>query len=148
VPRGGVIALIVLGFITLFMVWGVPYLKNVFTNQSKFVNVEITFAEDDFDVDFKGASVSRTVVGMVVEFPMGRAPDGPADLRVKDGNGKELEVTWSMPEKQTDEDKQIDRWTFREVYFPIGFREGMLCNRYNDLKWFHLANVTTKSVAQ
>jgi hypothetical protein len=146
VSRGLVIAIGVVIAFSIFMVWGVPALKNKFIGGSKQVKVEIVSAEDDYDIDLNGRSVSRTVVSMIIEFPMGRAPDNASELKVKDVTGKPVEVAWSQPDKADNDDQQITRWTFREVFLPIGFREGMLANQYTDLYPIRLLDVTTKSV--
>lgn len=146
VTRGLFFAIIGTILIALFIVFGMPWLKSVFIGGSLQVNIEIHSAEDDYDVEYQGKSVSRTVVGMSIDFPMGSAPDSSADLKFKDANGKELEVLWSQPDKNDNDEKQTTRWTFREVYLPIGFREGMLCSKYRDLKWLRLSEVGVKSV--
>jgi len=145
VSRGLLFAIIGTILVALFIAFGIPWLKNAFIGGSLQVSVEIHSAEDDYDVEYKGQSVSRTVVSMSIDFPMGSAPDSSADLKFKDGNSKELEVVWSQPDKIDNDEKQVTRWTFREVYLPIGFREGMLCSKYRDLKWIRLNEVGTKS---
>ena len=77
---------------------------------------------------------------------MGRAPDNPSALVVKDNTGRPVEVAWTQPDKVDNDDAQISRWTFREVYFPIGFREGMLANQYTDLYPIRLLDVTTRGI--
>lgn len=144
--RGLLFAIIGAILFSIFMIFGVPWLKTVFIGSSLQVGVEIHSAEDDYDVEYQGKSVSRTVVSMSIDFPMGSAPDSSADLRFKDAGGKEIEVLWSQPDKNDNDEKQTTRWTFREVYLPIGFREGMLCSKYRDLKWIRLSDVATKSV--
>lgn len=145
--RGLLFAIIGTIVVALFIMFGIPWLKNTFIGNSLQVAIEVHSAEDDYDVEYKGQSVSRTVVSLSIDFPMGSAPDASGDLKFKDINGKEIEVLWSEPDKVDNDEKQITRWTFREVYLPIGFREGMLCSKYRDLKWMRLTDVGTKSAA-
>lgn len=145
--RGLLITIGIVIAFSVFMVWGVPALKNRFIGGSKQVKVEIVSAEDDYDIDLNGKSVSRTVVSMIIDFPMGRAPDNPSELKIKDTTGRPVDVAWSQPDKADNDDQQITRWTFREVFLPIGFREGMLANKYDaDLYPIRLLDVSTKGV--
>jgi len=58
-------------------------------------------------------------------------------------DGKNVTVNWQGPETKEDiPEKGLTRWVIRG-YFEIMFRAGTLRNKYRDLCFFRLTNVTT-----
>ena len=149
-PRGLVIFLSIVAAVAVLGIWGLPWLKQTMFGESRQTLVNILSAEDDYEVEQATGTgkkiVSKTVVGMQIDFPMGSAPENTSELKVKSDEGKFLDVIWVGPEtKEDNPDKGISRWTFREVFFPMGFRQGALWNQYRELCYFKLPAVTTKT---
>ena len=141
-PRGLVIFLSICVLVAVFGFWGLPWLKQAMFGESRQTVVTVTMAVDDYEVQYKGRSVSRTVVGLQVDFPMGSAPENTSELKFKSDEGQVLDVFWPPPESRDDiPDKGVTRWVFREVFFPIGFRQGALWNQYRELYYIKLPPV-------
>jgi len=144
-PRGLIIFLSVCALVAVFGFWGLPWLTHAIFGESRNTKVVITMAVDDYEVSLAGTSrtVPRTVVGLTIDFPMGGAPENTGELQVKDDEGRVLkEVYWGAPESKEDiPDKGITRWVFREVYFPILFRQGALWNQNRELTYIKLPPV-------
>ncbi|HEY3323899.1 MAG TPA: hypothetical protein VGP72_25835 [Planctomycetota bacterium] len=141
-PRGLVIFLIVVALIAALGFWGLPAIKSKLFGESMQVRINTMSAVDAYDVDFKGTPVSRTVAEIEVFFPMGGAPETHKELYFTDADGKKLDVAWASPDREDIPDRSLTRWYFKEVYFPIGFRQGRLHNKYRDLGPIWLSNVT------
>jgi len=135
VPRGLVIFLVSVTVIAVLGFWGLPYVKNKMFGESLQTSVKILgVPEENFDVDFNGQSVSRTIVDLEILFPMGRAPENHKELFVVSESGAPIEVNWTRPETREDiPEKGITRWVIKPAFFPIGFRKGILRNKYSDL---------------
>jgi hypothetical protein len=144
VPRGLVIFLSIVAGIGIFGFWGLPYFKQKLFGESLQTRVNIISAIDSYDVEFKGKSVSRTVVDMEIFFPMGGAPENKNELTVTGEDGKPVTVNWQGPESKEDiPEKGLTKWTIRG-YFEIMFRAGMLRNKYRDLCFIRLTDVKTE----
>jgi hypothetical protein len=63
---------------------------------------------------------------MDIYFPMGSAPDTTKELHVIDIDGNPVNVVWNTPQKEDIPDKGLTRWIVKEVFFPVGFRQGTL----------------------
>jgi len=135
VPRSVVIFLLVVAGIAVFGFWGLPFIKErLFTDSLQTMVNVLGVPEENFDVEFKGQSVSRTIVDMEIIFPMGRAPENVNELQVVNELGELVEVNWTRPETREDiPEKGVTRWVIKPVFFPIGFRKGTLKNKYSDL---------------
>lgn len=141
-PRWMVILLSATAAIAAFGFWGLPWLKQAMFGESRQTLVKITMAVDDFEVRQGTRTVSKTVVGMEIDFPMGSAPENTSELKVKGDEGQILDVIWPPPDSQEDiPDKGVTRWVFKEVYFPINFRQGALWNQYRELAYIKLPPV-------
>ena len=117
----------------------VPALKRSLWGNSFTVRANVLQAEEDSNVDFKGETVAQTVVDMEIIFPMGSAPDNTDEFNVKDDNGN-VTVYWSPPkiEKEDIPEKGITRWRLKEVFFPIGFRQGWIRQKDHELCYLKL----------
>lgn len=147
--RGLVIFLIIVVLIAIFGFWGLPVIKQRLFGESMQTHVNIISAVDSFDVEFRGKQVSRTVVEMEIFFPMGGAPENLGDLKselmVVNDQGKPYDVIWGRPESREDiPEKGQTRWLFKPAYFEIGFRGGMLKNKFRDLCYFTLKDVKSE----
>lgn len=138
-PRGLVIFLCVCGLVAVIGLWGLPWLKQAMFGESIQTQCVVTMAVDDYEVQYKNVkgqpqTVSRTVLGLQLDFPMGSAPENTKELVVKDYEGHIVEVEWPQPDQREDiPDKRITRWVFKEVFFPLGFRQGELWNQNREL---------------
>lgn len=138
--RGLFIFLCVVALIAIFGFWGLPVLKQKLFGESLTTRVEITSAVDAFDVEFKGKSVSRTVVDMNIFFPMGSAPENVKELQMIAEDGRTVETNWKLESREDIPEKGLTKWVTR-AYFEIGFRAGTLKNKYRDLCFIRLTNV-------
>jgi hypothetical protein len=138
VPRGLIIFLVIAAVVAAGGFWGLPWLKQSLVGDTRQVKIKVLSAEEDFDCLFKGKSVSRTIVGLEFRFPMGGAPEGTNDIMVLDDDGRTLEVNWSIPEREDLPDEAVTRWTIKEVYLPINFRQGTFKTKYRDLGYVKL----------
>ena len=121
---------------------GVPYIRQKMVGQSLQTKINVLMAEDAFEVMYKNKSVSRTVVSFEVLFPLGSAAEVASELEVFGDDGKKLQVEgMSAPLRQDDFDKSLTKWTYKAAFFPIGFRRGMLRNKYRDLGHIWLPEV-------
>lgn len=121
--------------------WGLPYFKQKIFGSSMQTKVTLLSAEEDYEVKLKNTTVSRMVLSIEIMFPIGGAPEKKDELSVIGDDGKALRVEWMNPEKQDDFEKGTTRWTFREAFFPIDFRGGMLRNQYKDLGYIRIPQV-------
>ena len=141
-PRGLVIFLSVCGLIAVLGIWGLPHFTHWLFGDTRQTKIAITSVEDDYEVEIAGSktTVARKVVGMIIDFPMGGAPENISELQFKDDEGRVLKtVSWGMRESAEDiPDKGITRWVYREVFFPIEFRQGGLWNQNRELAYFKL----------
>ncbi|MCY3022178.1 MAG: hypothetical protein NTW87_24465 [Planctomycetota bacterium] len=124
-----VVAVVALGF------WGLPVLRDKLFGASMKASVKVIMAVDDYEVQtqIKNQTVSRTVLGLEIVFPMGSAPDSIKDLQVVDVEGHPVPVDWTRQETEDNPEQRITRWTIREAFFPLGFRRGVLKSKYRDL---------------
>jgi len=143
---GGVLILLAGAYFPL------PGLQHSIFGDSHQTKVTITMVADDYNVQSAGSqtTVPRQVVGMMIDFPMGGAPENTGELQVKDPDGKLLDVFWSPPDKTDDPDRRITRWVFKDsnpVFFPIEFRQGALWNQNRELAYIKLPPVPNPLVA-
>ena len=139
--RGLGIFLGIVALIAVFGFWGLPFIKQKLFGESMTTRVEIISAVDDFDVDYKGKSVSRTVVEMDIFFPMGGAPENVKELQVVGEDGHPIDANWKLESRDDIPEKGLTKWSIRPAFFEIGFRAGMLKNKYRDLCFIRLTNV-------
>lgn len=139
--RGLFIFIIVVAGVVATGFWGLPYFKEKIFGKSMQTQVTLLAAEEDFDVQLKGKSVSRMIVSLEILFPINGAPDKKDDLAVIGDDGKPLRVEWTAPERADDFEKGTTKWTFRESFFPIDFRSGMVRNQYKDLGYIRIPQI-------
>lgn len=136
-PR--VLFVLILAAIIGLVVLIVPAMKRALWGNSFQTRINVLSAEEDHNVDFKGETIAQTVVDLEILFPMGAAPDNLDEFNVKDDNGP-VTVYWT-PNKLEKEDipeKGITRWRLREVFFPIGFRQGWVRQKERELVYLKL----------
>lgn len=144
ISRGTVVAGVVLALVAVFYFFIIPALKEKFIGASFQVIATPIMAFEANDIPYKGETVSRTVVSLEIRFPMGRAPGGLSELEVTGDDGQAVPVSWPPtidPESGDLPEKAITRWVIKEAYFPIGFKQGKLRNKYGDLCVFRLNDV-------
>ena len=139
--RGLAIFLGIVALIGVFGFWGLPVIKQKLFGESLTTRVEIVSAVDAFDVEYKGKSVSRTVVEMDIYFPMGSAPENAKELQMVSEDGRAVESNWTLASREDIPEKGLTKWMVRPAFFEIGFRAGMLKNKYRDLCFIRLTNV-------
>ena len=145
-PRGLVIFLSVCGLIAVLGIWGLPHFTHWLFGDTRQTKVTITMVEDDYEVEqYVGAkrvaTVPRKVVGMIIEFPMGGAPENTGELQFKEEGreGRVVKVEWgALESKEDDPNKGVSRWVFKEVFFPIEFKQGGLWNQNRELAYIKL----------
>jgi hypothetical protein len=125
--------------------WGLPYFKQKIFGTSMQTRVTLLAAEEDYEVNLKGTTVSRMVLSLEIIFPINGAPEKKEELAVVGDDGKPVRVEWTKPDKQDDFDKGTTRWVLRESFFPIDFRSGMLRNQYKDLGYIRVPQVPYNS---
>lgn len=141
-PRGLVIFLVVAGLVAVLGFWGLPWLRKNLLGDTRQTRYLVTMAVDDYECsDSRGRTVSRTVVGLEIYFPMGGAPENTGEFIVVDDEGRPVQVEWSRPEREDQPDQGITRWLFKEVFFPIGFRRGAVRTKYRELFYLSLPPV-------
>jgi hypothetical protein len=141
VSRGLAIFLGIVVLIAIVGFWGLPYIKQKLFGESMTTRVDIVSAVDAFDVEYKGKSVSKTVVEMDIYFPMGSAPENAKELQMVAEDGRAIDAIWKVESKEDIPEKGLTKWMIRPVFFEIGFRAGTLKNKYRDLCFIRLANV-------
>jgi hypothetical protein len=136
-PR--VIFVLIVAAIVGLAVLIVPAMKKSLFGNSFQIRINVLAAEEDRNVDFKGETIAQTVVEMEMLFPMGAAPDNCDDFNVKDDNGP-VTVYWQSNklEKEDIPERGLTRWHFREVFFPIGFRQGWVRQKDRELVYLKL----------
>ena len=133
------------GVIAAAAFWGWPVLKSAFNlGDSYLVKYEVTSAEDVPDVEFKKGEevtmVPRTVVGIVINFPMGSAPETINELSIEDDDGHPIDVIWQGVDKRDMEDLRVTRISAK-LFLPMGFRQGRLKNKLRELAYIRLPKV-------
>jgi hypothetical protein len=141
VSRGMVIFIAIVLAIAAAGYFGLPYFKQKIFGSSMQTRVTLLSAEEDFEVKLKNETVSRMVLSLEVIFPIGSAPEKKDDLSVVGDDGKQVRVEFTKPDKQDDFEKGTTKWTFRESFFPIDFRGGMLRTQYKDLGYIRVPQV-------
>lgn len=132
-PKGLLIFLAVAALIAVLGFIGLPWLKTALLGESRQVRYKVTMAVDDYEVlTAKNQTVSRTVVGLELYFPMGGAPESPKDIEVVGDEGRVIQADWSRPEREDLPDQGVTRWVIKEIFLPLGFRQGLLrTTKYN-----------------
>ena len=144
--RGMITLIAIIAMLAVLGMWAAPAVKRMLGLQTSFlVKCNILNAVDDPAVPFgKDDTVPRTIVDMEIIFPMGGAPENLQELEVRSDDGQSVAEFPPAYESESGDqpEKGVTRWVLKDVYFPMGFRQGKLRNKYRELCNIMLTDVT------